>query len=674
MDSNFSLVALIADPTNCILAACNNGVIHIPDPFSSSGRLSTDRLCQSSLYLPYLLLHGARTGNYYLFFLRKDNSDQVIVWTYSKDFRYRQQDNLRLSTAAAFLRSQSFSRDADWIRYILNTSPHWKPMLESFWSASQSPDTVTAEAISTTTFASTQGLNALFLETLSLLDGNWACSPEALFAGIADRTDPTLLKQAKTLYGFLTAGLDQPLLSNTLARNQDETSFKRGQIWFSRLRSSLPLALARDALFAITGKHYGISPATGCWIAARQQLTVQCSDNGRTFRLFRYEESGVEFIELRDFGYVGTSTLFLLPWIPKFACGPLHSTNYGSWWSYARLPLKFWNVAIDTLRRTGNLDSLPRPIVVTNCSSKNLGHTIWNDLNGLLAWHDALNAANVSGLDQLVEPISVVNRFSNLTNRQLYLDFVDYCFSANTRHHVVEPSDALPSIRLLRNAAVVAPLHLTITRTRHRRIAAFFKAKTDMSRLPSDLPVDPQSSTVILVNIRGGNKMLLNLAPCLEATCAHVPSLGKPLTVLLECSSRDSALADNAQACLKAHNIPSHILSDLNPYQLHAALELSTVVIAPVGSALVLPTWIMNKRCVTHGDPLHMQQLSWWPNVVPDSAEVIVDNVFPVPLSSITADNPNKLYANYTVNPHVFAETVLKSLSHKAGNCVATAT
>jgi hypothetical protein len=653
--SNFTVIPLKVNNNNRIQAIANNSQHDLPDPSSNSGYLELDRFLPSSLYAPFLLLQSKYTKNYYLLFLRKDkslrkdNSNYITIWAYSSNFVYLKEDNVLFETMVSFFAAQPFLVDPDWHKYINENIPFWPSVLNRFYSNLRVFKCDYSKISKTEPFFVTKdNLPSIFLETLFLLENNWRSNPKDLFAAI-DHTNQELIAKSKKLYYYLI---------------RDVEKIESSDPWFNAIKASLPLALAKDIIFSTTGKHYAKSPATGNWIPATQQLTVQCLESKRTFRLFRYVENFAEFIELKDFGFIGASTFFLLPWFPNTECPPLGKKySYVAWWFDQQLPEHFWEVAIEKLRKSPTLNSSPSTIIAVNCSPRNLGHTIWNDINGLIAWFDGHEAVGLSKQKQILEPINVVNPFSDLNNQQLFKDFVNYHFDNEINWVTMEKCPELPSTCFLQNVGSISPLHIIINKTRQKAIADFFQTKSDNSKLPQNLTIDHENFPILLINVRGGNKMLLNLAECLQKTYENLSTLNKKPIILLEGSSKDYELINNVRQNLEYQNIFSHILLDLNAYQLHAAFNLCTIVVAPVGSALVIPTWIMNKYCVAHGDPMHMDQLNWWSFIARDGVKSLTNNIFAVPLSSIKADDPNKIYSNYKIDSTIFSDTVINTIN-----------
>ena len=168
----------------------------------------------------------------------------------------------------------------------------------------------------------------------------------------------------------------------------------------------------------------------------------------------------------------------------------------------------------------------------------------------------------------------------------------------------------------------------------------------------------------VLVNLRAHNKSMLNLADCLDTwlSLPEVQPLHGRLHFCLEMHNTATEMAAQSTEVLNRHGVAHSSLVDCTLDELCQEIAMANVVIAPVGSALVLPTWVWNRDCVAHGDPLHMRQLSMWPEVAPYFPD-LREHLHVIPEVAIQPET-EQLYANYRVDPGSFATQLQGALAH----------
>lgn len=272
----------------------------------------------------------------------------------------------------------------------------------------------------------------------------------------------------------------------------------------------------------------------------------------------------------------------------------------------------------------------------------NLGHTLWNDVSGYYLVRDLLDA--FPQLETRVR-ISSYQDGGTTFSSQCYNEFFQPHLEAELSQFgmgIVDDFQATADLRhpMMLNG-LLAPASLA------QRLREHFAAQVEDRQDASQLRV--------LVNLRAHNKSLLNLADCLEAwlTLPEVLPLHGRLHFCLEMHNTATEMATLTSDMLHRHGIAHTNLVDCTLDELCEEISLASVVVAPVGSALVLPTWVWNRDCVAHGDPLHMRQLSMWPHVAPYFPD-LREHLHVIPEEAIHPEG-EQLYANYRVDPASFA-------------------
>lgn len=294
-------------------------------------------------------------------------------------------------------------------------------------------------------------------------------------------------------------------------------------------------------------------------------------------------------------------------------------------------------------RRRAARSPEPNELNLHNLSlGTNLGHTFWNDVSGYYLVRDILEA-----FPQLETKVKISSYQDGGTtfSSQCYNEFFQPHLEAELGQFGMGIVDDFQAVADLRHPmmlnGLIAPASLA------QRLREHFAALVEPGRDPAQLRV--------LVNLRAHNKSLLNLAECLDAwlSLPEVQPLHGRLHICLEMHNTATEMAAATSAVLQHHGIAHSSLVDCTLDELCQEIALATVVIAPVGSALVLPTWVWNRDCVAHGDPLHMMQLSMWPDVAPYFPD-LRDHLHRIPEEAIHPEG-EQLYANYRVDPDSFA-------------------
>ncbi len=283
--------------------------------------------------------------------------------------------------------------------------------------------------------------------------------------------------------------------------------------------------------------------------------------------------------------------------------------------------------------------------------STNFGHTLWNDMSGYYLVNAIVKRfPDLKKKVQVNYYFSTGAHFSDQSYGNFFLPFIEHdldCLSLSTFSDM-ELVASLGQPMILKS--------MVASRSLIERIREHYPVINDDTRIPSDDGNLTNSMLNILVNLRSHNKSFLNIAECLDCALSTplMESYRHRLIFTLEMHHSAVDMAVHVEEVLNSHAIQHSRLVDCTLDQLCQVIAHSKGAIAPVGSALVMPTWCYNLDCLVHADPLHMAQLDMWPLVAPYFPD-IKRNMHAIPLEGIHPDT-NKLYSNYNIDPHVFSD------------------
>lgn len=280
----------------------------------------------------------------------------------------------------------------------------------------------------------------------------------------------------------------------------------------------------------------------------------------------------------------------------------------------------------------------------------NLGHTLWNDVSGYYLVRDLLAA-----FPQLTRKVRISSHqgggsvFSSQSYNEFFQPFLvnDLAEFGLDAIHDFQAFADLPRPMVLHGLLVPAPVA--------EAMRNHFAASVEPRRQPEQLR--------LLINLRAHNKSLLNMAECLDAWLRSeaVQPLHSRLHISLELHESAAGMAEEVSALLSQHGIAHQHLVNCTIHELCEEIALASVVIAPVGSALVLPTWVWNRHCVAHGDPVHMTQLEMWPSVAPFHPD-LREHLHAIPDEAIHPEG-TAIYSNYRIDPLEFAAQLQAALA-----------
>ncbi|MEM7674044.1 MAG: hypothetical protein AAF212_11950 [Verrucomicrobiota bacterium] len=297
-----------------------------------------------------------------------------------------------------------------------------------------------------------------------------------------------------------------------------------------------------------------------------------------------------------------------------------------------------------------------RALLINSSDQCNLGHTLWNDFSGLYVANsvDSLSARTDQATYKSFKP-----GFGGMEN---YSDFAERAglLPAKTRtFSTLEQQDVIfehPRPVILKSLIFSESLRDAIHRFTNQ---AKLPRKGNLYKLN-----DPEFQKVtILVNVRTHNKTWRNIHECFSylVTEQSLAQSLKKLCIVLEYSDGaedivqklDTHLNENGIEVIHAYNLAIGDLTTL--------ISRSDMAVAPVGSGLVLPTWVWHKPVITHGDPRHMNQLEWWECVL-DKQHRLKSKILAVANEDILPMR-DAFYSDYEVRPQAFSTLMIGLLT-----------
>ena len=206
----------------------------------------------------------------------------------------------------------------------------------------------------------------------------------------------------------------------------------------------------------------------------------------------------------------------------------------------------------------------------------NLGHTLWNDVSGYYLVRDILE--HFPQLSTRVRIFSYQDGGTTFSS-QSYNEFFQPHLAEELAEYGMGIIDDFQAIAELKQPLMLKGLIAPASLAEHLR--SHVASQVEPSRDPDQYR--------ILVNLRAHNKSLLNLADCLETWLSdpQVQPLHQRLHFSLEMHNTATEMAAQTIAVLERHSIGHTSLIDCTLDDLCREIALATVVIAPVGSALV---------------------------------------------------------------------------------------
>lgn len=615
------------------IAAADAPASAIEDPWGPERQLRVDRLRDDSPHLPFLLLHDEASTARYLVFATRGRPDALILWSLDAGLRYKSQfwweTRALASLLAAFGVQWDIGPVASW------SGGASRQVLQEVDHALRAAAPTGATALRDIARA---GLQQRFVPLdrlpgpaplLAGLHRNWIGEPESWLDAIRDDAGELSTRQIRAQYERLAAASLPDTRSGFLRRI--------AQTWRTSALRELHALHTRRLLCW--------SPFSARHVAASRSVLV--GRDGRAFRLSLIEDRHCSFIEIAGQEFAGSTSGFILP-LPGLAfVSAAQRDNPSCWFKTGdSFTAEFLAYAIDRLLDSPPDVGRPSALQVADIAVENLGHTLWNFFPGVANLRDAL-----SDRPDLQPELGLLEGRLNATSGFSTLSYSALMQGLARDLEDPPPVQVLPTpegmyceqdhrIVLLRSLCIGPAL------------TAHYQRYFDAHAAQPDLPIGDQP--LVLVNVRTHNKSLLNLDACIDALLERLGHAAARF--LFEGSKEASALIGSLCERAREHGCDARPLLDADIFGLYAAVRASALVIVPIGSGLVVPTWILPRPCLTFADPDHLTQIEWWHDVAVEKA----------PLDSFDRDEiatqSSAFYASYRIEPECFAERTALAL------------
>ena len=281
-------------------------------------------------------------------------------------------------------------------------------------------------------------------------------------------------------------------------------------------------------------------------------------------------------------------------------------------------------------------------------TSGNLGHILWNDLSGYDLVLEFLRAhgESVKCID-FSFPSGFRSSFAARSAAEVSALVLDIIANG---YHVSRPR--IDDISLVEKPYLIKSLAL------RRAVAESLISLAEKQELPDPclglLPkrLEHPDYCYIYLNIRVHSKSWTNL---IDVFCklaiflnANASRLSRKPFFFIEAPSEAMDLCKLLLSTLNSSGICCCIFIDADLLGLAKIVSASNCAIVPIGSALVLPTWIFNIPTYAHSENCHLSQLEWWSHIsYRQTSSAKISTIEPLSVHSDSADP----YSNYTIDP-----------------------
>ena len=489
---------------------------------------------------------------------------------------------------------------------------------------------------------------------------NWLCSIEELKPVIHELSASPVIAE-KVLEMYLTWN-DVTSSHFNIEEFTKKDLFDSGKIpengrqFFIRLFNTWCVNILKECFYFHNKRQLCFSPFSNKWLLSK--TSIAASNKRGTFRCTLFEDETIDFIEISNIGFLNSPCGYILPTRSySFLKTRVHE-NPSTWFSDERVDKGFWTAAIDALRLAPE-DALKDSYLLLNSNpSSNLGHLLWNTISGVYSFEKVCSQLGYF-VDYKIGVLGASNqsnsRFSEVSSADIFIDFLKYKTKSTNSFLVIEShSHKSPDYSFINDYLNISFKSLFMQKNLTEIYREFFSSIDVECGL--DWMFSP-AQTIIFCNVRTHNKALLNIGDCIDALCKKIDYLGPGNASFI--FEGDLASINEIEALIKictSYNIPAQKCCGLNVYELYEVVSHVDLVIAPVGSGLVIPTWICNTDCVTYGDPAHMTQLAWWDSVTEPHLKLSsfpLDDIFPV---------SEQGYSSYSIPSQRFAEKIINRL------------
>jgi hypothetical protein len=361
------------------------------------------------------------------------------------------------------------------------------------------------------------------------------------------------------------------------------------------------------------------------------------------------------FFEIQGGGWIADTKCFVLP-----ALGALLEIARGDSWGSPADPAVIRQLCANWGRALADPTSLAQiradsrgPIRVLVPEIENLGHMIWNVASGVALLNEFLEGCH----EETESSIAVEAEMWRTAAR---LDYVAPFFSQVKVQDLAgqfqvrdRRDDALTELGDYHGLTV-----MLLAGCVHDRVIEGI-ANSSILHRPSDLEFEGRDAFHVYINLRAHDKRCLNLSSSLpQALSPCAKAMTMPMVVHIEVMDDGVAEAMALQRALDRVSIESRIYSNLDLSDLVALVGEAAIAVAPIGSGLVIPTWIFGKPTVLHGNLGHQGQAAWWATI---SSALTVDELFLIGPDD-TFQSESALYADYEIRGSALDSNLMKAL------------
>jgi len=625
----------------------------IGDPFSDGKFLSAERIARDSKYLPVILIkHEA--GSYSLLFLIENSQEHLILWTLDKDLSYKAQKTITANEVAEFFCFNKSAPSVSW-QSLKNIDTFWRPKIKSFVN---SLSKIRLEKFSefqfNGSFRAIENCQGLWVDIQSVRTNLTATAEElssslkmvAISDEVADLTEKAWRKLVTP-----TNALREYLNLDT---SSWDSLHVRGYRFFIELYRSWLISAFKDSFLLFNRHNICFSPVSNKWVLSEKSIMV--SDRDRTYRLCLYRDRHIEFIEIKDIGFINSTSGFIFPFESLGGVRVSSVDNPSTWFTGNQVDQVFWNKSITQLYESQPESEKTSFVLVNNCSNWNLGHFLWNDLSGIVLFSEMVRESGKDIPYAIGWPSDPGNNFSNLSYAEIGRKYLGR----------VAEFDQTPVINTVEQSEILAegiPIcfrNLFLSDSLIKSYNSFFSSVIDSDdslNLGKTILQKHLDKRCVFFNVRTHNKSLLNTEGCISELINSIKAQGlDDVCFLFEGSSDASGTIATLANLARGNGIPAEELIDINVFELYSVISGISMAVIPVGSGLVFPTWVLDKPCLVHADPGHLCQLAFWSVVT--QKDHCIHEFHPDEIQTVS----DEFYSSYNIAPEVFSSRVMNLL------------
>lgn len=614
------------------------GLKLLPDPFSQSSLMGVSRVKRDSKYLPLILAKSEHDLNHLMFFA-SHISDHVIQWNFDENLIFKSEESLSTDEFACFLTVYGFNLTCWFSDSIDEKFESIKRKFEKiiFTISLKLPEKISED------FKYISELSGCWSD-LRFFEKNYKANHYELCNEISDLIDKDLCDPEifNFFKRFVTEGSSDRF---AIVGNRGEVLVKPGtQPFIAALINAWKFTCLREIFYLLNGRYLCYSPFSGKWVLSEKTI---CSIAGVRFSLFK--DGAIEFFEFSGRGFVSPVNGYLVPVLNNQLIIIDRKSSPSSWFNIGSADIAMVTAAVAAVK-SAPFDSFSDEKYIISNVHQNLGHFLWNDFSGIFYINKICNELSLKKPSVAIfkKNLTRQSAFSDLSISQVTLDILKASDESSPCLF-----DQSHDIDFIKTGSFILLKSLFMS----NELISYYNNFFTNVLLPEPTSLRHDKKYRVLINVRSHNKSLLNIKACFSELLAQMNSAGfTGVEFLLEGDSQAEDLIRDLCGIAVGYGFNCTILLKYNIYKLHAILRDVDFVVAPVGSGLVSPTWLLNKPCITYAEPHHLSQLSWWNMVVDKKLKInsfTNDDIEPV---------TDKMYASYTINPVIFARKTFASI------------